>query len=205
MKHAAIACCFRVLSLPLILVFLSAGMPVMAAEEECPAPRNFVRDARFRSLSDDAADQVWIPRQHGSHELSFQARAEGGELHIEKVGSEPWYILSQQVRAAQLAGRELRFTALLKLDLVDPEPAHGFDYVAGLHLEVRNRNRKRLLLMSAEHEPNSGKSGWVRVRYDLSIPENAGSLVVGFTHYAGGVLSVKNPRLVLIDELRCGK
>lgn len=169
---------------------------------ECIAGKNLLADTDFASLEAGSTMSLWSARQH-ARDGSFTAIAKDNVLSIEKVGKEPWFVLTQRLRKGDFAGKTLRYSAMLKLDISVPEPTHGFNYEAGLYLEAKNRNRRRVFRTSAEHEPNFGKSDWMEISVEAALPEDVKSLEVGFVHKGGGVLQVRRPSLRVLEAGSC--
>jgi len=185
------------------LVALLAAMALAACGSEnnrrpCdPLGDNFIGDPGFSTLFGSRSERQWHISEHSAGN-SFEFAVDGGVLSIVKTGEEPWTIVSQAQEAPALAGKLVVLGAEIKLDLVDPIPAHGFKKGGGLSLSAK-RNGKLLLSSQFDHEPHMGSSGWQAVRVVFAIPKGVDALRVGILHQAGGRLQIRNPSLRLVD------
>ena len=136
------------------------GIAASAQAEACPPEANLLQDAEFATLA-GGPKRVWGARQH-SRGQDFRATADAGLLTIEKIGHEPWFVMSQRVDREFPAGTELQYDALLTLDTHEPKDRHGFGYVSGLHL-VGKSGRRSVVRATGEHEPNIGQHPEQRV------------------------------------------
>lgn len=196
MKHGTAA---NILLLVLLAAPLLIGCGTGEGTGPCdPVGDNFIKDPGFSTLFERYNKRQWHISEH-SGGRSFEFAVDGGTLTIEKTGIEPWTLVSQPQDVAALAGQVIVLSAELKLDLVAPEPTHGFKQGGGLVLTARRRG-KLLLSSQLEHEPHMGSSDWRRIRLIFEIPPGIDDLRLGVLHQAGGKMQIRNPSLRLVDN-----
>ena len=145
----------------------------------------------------DEGKRVWSSAQHSSTP-SFVSGFENGVLTIEQKGTEPWFMVRQQVRFPDMQGSTLRFSAETKGDISVEPKLHGFEHKAGLHYSFRGVGRGSPTF-TADQTPNTGQWDWQEMSVEFEVPESATSLRVGFLHQGGGTLQARNPVLVRVD------
>ncbi len=170
-----------------------AAQPVAACEY---ASGNLLADTAFTTLEARWNQRKWQYSQHTTN-TSFSYAAMEGTLSFEKTGSEPWGLLSQYMDIEGLQGKRVEFSTEVKLDLVEPEIAHGFGYGGGLSILAKQGNRT-VVNSSLEHEPRLGTHDWQRISVVFDLPTGTTSLRVGFLHQAGGKMQVRNPALRVV-------
>jgi hypothetical protein len=129
----------------------------------------------------------------------FVATARNGLLTIEKIGHEPWFVVTQGIKQVFPPGTELQFDATLQFDTVVPKDQHGFGYVSGLYMVGRYKRRLKFDSI-AEHEPNLGAHAEQHVVTRVITDVEIDHLEAGFTHQAGGTFTIREPRLVNINS-----
>lgn len=180
-----------------ILLFIGA-LPVKA--ETCQLKgREYLRNADFSKLHEGGSPVHWIRRQHSNSD-SFETEFTENELTIRQVGSEPWFIFTQYIDAAPLAGKVLVYSAELKLDLQKPTQFGTRRMGGGLRLVAEKRDPqaggyRSLLSSSLDHEPRMGQADWYKAEIVVKVPRKAERLSVGFTLQADGHFQVRNPSL----------
>ncbi len=192
----------------LILAGLLAGCQVAANDSapvaQCSGSDNLLANTDFGSSDPAAGLSPWRGAQHAG-ETSFRTHVSNGELTIEKIGTQPWYFLSQTPQARSLRGESLVFRAEIRLDLNAENLAHRFTHGGGLQVSVWGdpdpvMGGDRLVFSSSlEHEPRLGTTDWVAVSIPFTVPSTATRMSVGFLHQANGSMQVRNPGL-----FRCG-
>jgi hypothetical protein len=118
---------------------------------------------------------------------------------VEKIGHEPWFVISQRRDIALEAGTELQFDAQLALETHEPEHAHGFGYVSGLYL-FGQKGRAAVFRSMGEQVPNLGSHPEQRVTARVTLGQAIDRLEAGFIHKAGGYFTVREPRLIDISR-----
>ena len=157
------------------------------------ASGNLLQDPGFSSLEEGRRSRIWRYSQHAGDQ-SFAHSAANGILSIEKIGREPWGLVTQSVDTDALKGKRVEYSAELKLELTEPEHEHAFPYGGGLSLLAKKNNRV-VLSSSLDHEPHMGTQDWQSVRIVADLPKAASYLRLGFLHQAGGRFQVRNPAL----------
>lgn len=181
------------LSLAALTLLTACGSDDSA--ERCESGANLLADPTFASLGKSRRERQWSISEHAGTG-SFAYEVNDGVLGITKTGKEPWALVSQTVDTSSLEGRTVRYSADIKLDLLPPEPKHGFKQGGGLSLSARENNQ--LALRSVlDHEPRMGSSDWTPVSVELDLPMGVTSLHPGLLHQANGVLQVRNPSLTV--------
>jgi hypothetical protein len=159
--------------------------------------KNYLRDADFALEQKDPQSKHWVGLQHAG-ETSFEFTFEDGELSIQKIGTQPWGILRQKLRNADLGGARMAFTAEIKLDL-SGEGVQAYPIGGGLELTARS-GRNRILLHSAlNHKPRLGNTPWQTVEVIVDIPNRTKVIDLSFLHQASGLMQIRNPSFHLVD------
>jgi len=185
-------------ALLLALVVLAAGCDTQDRADSCrEEATNLLRDPGVESLLGPRGEHQWSISEHAAMR-SFEYRVEGGVLTIGKTGSEPWALVSQYFRDPGLAGKTVRYSAEVQLDLSPPIPEHGFKPGGGLTLLAQS-NGRAVARSTLEHQPHMGKSDWVPVSVELRLPGNTNQLRAGILHQANGVLRIRKPWLSLAE------
>lgn len=163
---------------------------------------NFLLNADFSERSRSGNAKYWAGIQHAG-EHSFARVIDGEEMRITKIGTQPWFLLRQKVKAQQLAvaGKKVAFSAEIKVDMQSPAIFMSFKQGGGLQLTVKSKSSNKILLRSTlDHEPRLGKSDWEKVQVVVKLPKNAGAVDLDFLHQADGELSIRRPSFRLVDE-----
>ena len=169
------------------------------APENCAVKGpNFIADPQFATFGAPRSSRKWHVSQHATSE-SFKYAVTKDVLMIEQIGVEPWAIVTQSPDPESVRGKTLQFSAELKLDLTEPEAAHGFKLGGGLVL-LAKRNGKILVNSNMDHEPHMGVSDWFSATIVVKIPAKTDYLRLGFINQAGGSIRVRNPSLRQIDR-----
>ena len=169
----------------------AAPQSVSLARPGCTESDNLLVDTGFTLTRE--ADQRWQLSQH-TGPRSFQLTPADGALRIERIGDEPWMLLTQQVTLPEL-DPDQRYTLEMSAELkgnVQTEPElHGFEHKAGLFIRSGAASM-------AEHEPNSGVWDWQRVDMSVAPLPGSKSVQAGFLHQGGGTLWARDPSLKLV-------
>ncbi len=175
-----------------------------AGSAACRPGDNLLANPTF-AVDERGRRKSWSASQHAG-EPSFEVEATGeGEIRISKTGTQHWFLLSQRVPIDAVRGRDLVYSAELKLDLHDEDLSHAFEVGGGLNVLVRGQpgsgpdHNGILLRMRFEHEPHIGKHDWTPVQMAFTVPMDATSLRVGITDYADGSMWIRKPRLSACD------
>ena len=161
---------------------------------------NYITNPDFSERSRSGNAKHWGGIQHAG-EKSFEVAIDGEELTIQKVGSQPWFLLRQKFQAQQLAGKKVAFSAEIKLDMQPPAIYMAFKMGGGLQLTVKSKSSNRILLRSTlDHDPHIGKSDWQKIQVVVRLPKKAGTIELDVLHQADGELSIRRPSFTLIDE-----
>jgi len=156
---------------------------------------NLLQDPQFSTLGAPRSQRRWFASEHAAGR-SFEYAASDGVLTVRKTGREPWFLLKQIIKDPSIAGRDIVYSADIRLDLHPPAARHGFKTGGGLVLTAHKGGRIALNSV-LEHEPHMGSSDWQPVSVRLSIPPGVTQLRPGILHQADGTLQVRNPRLSL--------
>ena len=154
---------------------------------------NLILDTGFTTFGGRHNERQWSASEHTAQK-SFKYTISEGVLAIEQVATEPWAIVTQVVDAKTVAGKTVKFSADIKLDLEQPTRAINLKVGGGLLMWVK-KNGRMVLDSSMEHEPYMGKSDWVRVDVVKKIPAKANFVEIGFIHQAAGKILIRNPAL----------
>lgn len=142
----------------------------------------------------------WRARQHAGRG-SFHTEVRDGEVTITRAGPEPWFTLTQQLKAEGLQGHRLLFAAELQLDLhadgwrEASTPGGGLVFTVWGTLPVAVAGERVVIDRRFDHEPNLGSTDWFTAWQAVDLPPNATKLEVGFVHRAMGSLSLRHARL----------
>jgi hypothetical protein len=102
--------------------------------------------------------------------------AEGRQsLLIERVGKEPWAIVTQSFRAHSLRGQRIRYSIAVRTQDVDGEGAGAWLLVNGDEVMLEHQVRRVL-----------GTKDWQRHVIEVVVPARADTLSVGATLEGGG-------------------
>ncbi len=160
-----------------------------------PAGENLLQDPEFSTIGGPRSQRRWFASEHAAGR-SFEYGASEGVLTVRKTGDEPWFLLKQLINDPSLAGKDIVYSADLRLDMRQPAVAHGFKVGGGLVLTAQAGNRV-VLNSVLEHEPHMGSSDWQAVSVRFTLPAGVTRLSPGILHQADGTLQVRNPRLAL--------
>lgn len=105
-------------------------------------------------------------------------------LCIERVTSEPWSLVTQEVHAATLRGAKLRFSLAVRIDRA-AGPGGGLFLI--VHGPTGNLAHEERLLTRTE--------GWQRIAVDFSVPSAAQTIEIGATLQGDGRVCVDEARL----------
>ena len=170
--------------------------PTLASECKTVG-ENLVLDTAFASFDAPYSQRKWHSSEHTT-KRSFTYTVEDGVLTIEQVATEPWAVVSQTVDARGLAGKSVKYSAQIKLDLTPAPRSANLKNGGGLLLWAKKGSRL-LLDSTMEHEPYMGTSDWVDVEVVKKIPKGVTFVELGFIHQAGGKIAVRKPSLFLLD------
>lgn len=180
-------------------IFMAAPLFLLMAceagryDDRCQlAGDNYLLDKDFTLEAADKRSRHWFGLQHGG-EKSFTTSMAGGELTINKIGTQPWYLFRQRLQNTDLAGKKMALRAELKLDLRAPASLHGFKVGGGLYLLARSDRGKIALRSIFNHEPHLGTLDWHEVQVIVQLPADTTTVEVGFLHQADGTLQVRKP------------
>jgi hypothetical protein len=161
---------------------------------------SYLQNGDFSAKRKSGALKDWNSSQHAG-ENSFELDIDGIELTIDKIGTQPWFMLRQRLPAKEVAGKKIAFTAEIKLDLRPPVASEMPPIGGGLQISARDRSGGKPLLSSTlDHEPRMGKTDWQAVQVVIQVPARTRTLELGFLHQADGSFSVRDPSLKLVDE-----
>lgn len=177
-----------------LLCLLLSACGEQAADNTCKAVGdNRLQDPLFSALKVPRMQRHWQSAEHAAGR-SFTYEATDGVVTIEKIGVEPWMILTQSPDPGPLAGKVVEFSADIKFELETPKEPHAYEPGGGLVLMARE-NDEVVLNSTLDHEPKMGMHDWQTVRIVVALPRGLDYLQVGFMHHAGGVLRARNPVL----------
>jgi hypothetical protein len=181
-----------------LLAYLFMAMPGQASHCELKG-KEYIRNADFSRVHAQGTPVHWGSSQH-SNSHSFETELTDDEFTIRKVGSEPWYIFTQNIDGAPLAGKVVVYSAELKLDLRRPQRSGTRRNGGGLRLMAQKRSPntgmyRNLLGSTLDHEPRMGQTDWQKVEIVVKVPVKTERLSVGFVHQADGVMQVRKPSL----------
>lgn len=143
----------------------------------------------------------WYIAQHAG-ERTYVVTINDGVITIDNTGKQIWMQVSQRLPADDLVGRELEFSAEIKMEL----HADGWQQVltpgGGLTVQVRGipptgGGRRQLMREALTNQPLLGEHDWHPVGIRFTLPEGATQFEVGFLHQAFGSMSVRKPQLQL--------
>ena len=188
-----------------LLTALAALMTACSAEapedKNCaPRGKNLLQDLTFSTISAPRPQRLWHSSEHAAGQ-TFEYSAKQGVLTIYKTGGEPWFLLSQNVDTANIAGKRITFGAEVRMDLSLPSD-HSFTPGGGLSLMAR-KNGAVVINSALEHEPRLGKTDWIPISVTVKVPPGSDFLRAGFLHQAEGTLRVRKPFLKLAPGKDC--
>jgi hypothetical protein len=163
-----------------------AARPAAAAAVAVPALRN-------PGFEDPAAGGACAPSWECSAHVSVasfrfsvanDAPAAGrGSLCIERVGGEPWALVTQGFHTTALRGQRIRLSMAVR--------AQGLEGGAGPWIQSQGGRAHAAKLVKAT-------SGWERVAVELAVPAESNLLVVGATLEGPGRACFDDVRLELL-------
>ncbi len=161
---------------------------------------SYLQNGDFSAKKKSGGPKEWTGTQHAG-ENSFELEIDGREVTIDKIGTQPWFLLRQRLPGKDFAGKKMAFTAEIKLDLRPPAGVEMLPIGGGLQIAARaGAGGKPLLRSTLDHEPRMGKTDWQTVQVVIEVPARTRTLELGFLHQADGSFSVRNPSLKLVDE-----
>ncbi|MEH6587024.1 MAG: hypothetical protein V7720_10705 [Halioglobus sp.] len=171
-------------------------------QEQCQGRgKNLLKDPSFSTVSLPRPQRRWFASEHAAGQ-SFEYQVQQNELEIHKTGTEPWFIMAQTIPREEIPGKFAVFSAEIKLAMVPPALAHGFEVGGGLTVTAM-ANGKPVVRSVLEHQPRMGNTGWQPVAVKVELPRNIESVRVGFLHQADGTLWVRNPSLRKANKADC--
>jgi hypothetical protein len=157
----------------------------------------------------DTLLRPWSFSQHAG-EQSYRYTVEGGVLRIQRIGDEPWGMVSQRITQEKLEGLEgttMEFSVDISADLTEDfgEPmfptgpsvqiwAHSGE--ENLHLRAMAGTR---LVLSERSELGPGTHDWQRHTVRFRVPEHLARLEVNVAMTLGGEIRVRDPHLAVVD------
>lgn len=171
-----------------------------AALPACQGTDNLLANPDFGATG----GQGLVPWQGSQHagEPSFAVSAEQGELTIQRIGTQPYFVLEQFPSVDDLTGHDLLYHAELRLDLDGEDWVESMEPGGGLQVQVWGPvmpvlGTSRVVYRSVyEHEPHLGETDWFRVAIPFSVPADATRLSIGYQHRANGTLVTRRPTLL---------
>lgn len=158
----------------------------------------------------DTLLRPWSFSQHAG-EQSYRYTVEDGVLRIQRVGDEPWGMVSQRIareKAEDLEGMIMEFSVDISAELTEDfgEPmfptgpsvqiwAHSGE--ENLHLRAMAGTR---LVLTERSELGPGTHDWQRHTVRFRVPEHLARLEVNVAMTLGGEIRVRDPRLVIVGR-----
>lgn len=175
-----------------------------------PAP-GLIRNQSYM-YSDAGKLAGWKVAQH-AEQGSYVVSSEGGVLSLTRVGEEPWGAVMQSVKRKDLPGllgATLEFSVDVSGVYTDEygEPMHEPSLsvlVQGFPLGAKRMLGARSLLVDRVSVVSEvGDVDWSRHKLRFTVPSEVGlmltKLEVSLVMTRGGVMKVRGPSLVLVDE-----
>lgn len=195
-----------------IIVALSCASQLgLAAAADSPADTaNLLPGSVFESDQFGRLVGNWVPMQHSSN-TSYEFRVEDGVLSILRTGEEPWGQVFLRFEPDALLGSMAEFSVEVAGEFTD---AYGEPFEAtGIAVVVEASSadlRQRMMGVRSQFEYENdwdagvGKHDWTMLDLGFEVPENASSIQLYIKMTMGGVLHVRNPRLVEIGNSPSG-
>ena len=177
----------------LLLVACAAQTPSAPAAAAAAIPTPAVPALRNPGFEEPTPAQARCPAgwECSAHvdvgSFSFRRAAEGAagaaSLCIERIGKEPWALLTQAFHTTAMRGRTLRLSMAMR--------AHGLEGGAGPWIQSQGGRAHAAKLVQAT-------KGWERVAVELAIPAESNLLVVGATLEGAGRACFDDIRLEVL-------
>ena len=164
-----------------------------------------LRDVTF-DAKESGERQAWGRSQHAG-ENSYRFHFESGVLRIERIGPEPWGQVKHRLDAEPLVGRTLEFSAELSGNFSESEQrqisktglsVRVLGYKAGI---PRIAGKSILVIAHGVPAIRPNCFGWTPQSVRFDVPEGATDIEVSIRLGIHGTLSVRGPRLVVIEPV----
>ena len=197
---------FPVARLIIAVALLFAGTGALAASSQtwtAPDP-GLLRDAAFEA-DQPGQRRAWSYSQHAGKK-SYLFDTVDGVLRIERTGTEPWGMATQRIKAKDLAGRTLEFSAELSGEF--PEMTSKPIASTGVVVRVvgykpdlpRMLGKSNLLVGQGEPGLTGTKYDWPRQHVRFTVPDGATDIDVSIVLGRPGQLSARGPQLIDVDS-----
>jgi len=184
-----------------VLMLIACGRAPQ--EEGCLlAEKNLLEDADFSLEAESSRSTFWTGIQH-TGEKSFTVGFADAIVSIEKVGSQPWFLYRQRLKAGDFAGQKIAFSAEVRLIGRAAAAAEREGRPGGIKLAVLPGGRSQLRLeqrLEAGRQPEE----WQSLQLIAQLRPNTETVELGFLHESDGVLQVRRPSLRLVDPAAAG-
>lgn len=189
--------------LVLVSVLMLAACGRAPQEEGCLlAEENRLEDADFSLEAQSNRSKFWTGIQHAG-EKSFAVGISDAIISIEKVGSQPWFLYRQRMRADDLAGQKIAFSAEVRLVERATDVAEREGRPGGIKLAVLAGGGSRFYL-GQRLESDRPPEEWQSLQIIAQLRPTTETLELSFLHESDGVLQVRRPSLRLVDPVSIG-
>lgn len=155
--------------------------------------RNYLNDADFALEDQSSRSKHWTGIQHAG-EKSFAVSIDDAVVSIERIGSQPWFLYRQRLKATDLAGRKMAFSAELRLLGPATGARDGVDPPVGLKLSALSASGKALSRLEQRLASGESIADWQKVQLVSQLPPQTQTVELSFFYESEeGTLQVRSP------------
>lgn len=160
---------------------------------------NYLSDADFALEAESSRSKHWTGMQH-TGEKSFKVTFENSTAVIEKVGSQPWFLYRQRLKANEFVDKKMAFSAEVKLSQSLDGSTQANTSAGGLKLSVLTSSGKPILRVESMLQPEGEENDWQYLQLVVLMPKAAQRVALSFFHDSEGTLRVRNPSFREVDS-----